>query len=510
MLTRQKIPTNWIDREHLRIRGQFWTPDWVAEAMVGYLVAGGATCLFDPAVGAGAFFLAAKRLAAVTGHVLRLRGTEIDPEALQQARHWGVSGEDLAEVQIRDFVLDPPAGTLAALVANPPYIRHHRLTSETKARLRAICQEITGFTIDGRAGLHVYFLLRGLSLLEQGGRLAFIMPADTVEGVFAPKLWAWIARQYCLDAVITFAPEASPFPGVDTNAIVFLLRRAALEPTFRWIRCQAEHPDHLKEWTLSGFAVPAGATLDVHTRTLAEGLATGLSRVPANKSAGDATLGQYARVMRGVATGANAFFFLTRCQVQHLAIPAAFLHSALGRTRDAPADEITQQTLDAADRAGRPTLLFAPDGRALADFPLAVQVYLAEGVRSGLPERALIRQRRPWYKMETRAVPPFLFAYLGRRNARFIRNTAGVLPLTSFLCVYPHCRDEEHIEDLWALLSHPDTVGNLGRVGKSYGGGAIKVEPRALESLPIPRSAMGRLALHGIERLEARYPDSNS
>ncbi|HEV2237865.1 MAG TPA: hypothetical protein VGR57_14495, partial [Ktedonobacterales bacterium] len=108
----------------------------------------------------------------------------------------------------------------------------------------------------------------------------------------------------------------------------------------------------------------------------------------------------------------------------------------------------------------------------------------------GLPDRPLISQRKPWYRMEARSVPPFLFAYLGRRNARFIRNTAGVLPLTGFLCVYPRDTDPHSLMQLWTVLQHPDTVANLARVGKSYGSGAIKVEPRALESLPIPTTAL--------------------
>ena len=44
-----------MDREALRQKGQFWTPPWVAEAMVGYVIRGGANAIFDPAVGAGAF-----------------------------------------------------------------------------------------------------------------------------------------------------------------------------------------------------------------------------------------------------------------------------------------------------------------------------------------------------------------------------------------------------------------------------------------------------------------------
>jgi hypothetical protein len=88
--------------------------------------------------------------------------------------------------------------------------------------------------------------------------------------------------------------------------------------------------------------------------------------------------------------------------------------------------------------------------------------------------------------MERRVAPPFLFAYLGRRSARFIRNTARVIPLTGFLCVYPHADDDVSIEKLWQILRHPEIIFNLSLVGKSYGDGAIKVEPRALEKLPLP------------------------
>jgi hypothetical protein len=88
--------------------------------------------------------------------------------------------------------------------------------------------------------------------------------------------------------------------------------------------------------------------------------------------------------------------------------------------------------------------------------------------------------------MEVREVPAFLFAYLGRRNSRFIRNLAGVLPLTGFLCVYPLQNEPDYVNKLWQVLSHPTTTANLSLVGKSYGGNAIKVEPRALEKLPLP------------------------
>jgi hypothetical protein len=98
--------------------------------------------------------------------------------------------------------------------------------------------------------------------------------------------------------------------------------------------------------------------------------------------------------------------------------------------------------------------------------------------------------------MEKREPPPYLFAYLGRRNTRFIRNRAGVVPLTGFLCVYP--RNAEMQDSIWPLLNHPETIANLSRVAKSYGSGAIKVEPRALERVPLSEATVRDSGLIGI------------
>ena len=199
--------------------------------------------------------------------------------------------------------------------------------------------------------------------------------------------------------------------------------------------------------------------------------------------------------MRGVATGANEFFFLTTSQADGLQIPGEFLIPAIGRTRDVPGNTIDDDLLRALERKGRPTLLFSPDDRLMARFPPAVRDYLRQGEESGVSGRTLIRTRHPWYKMERRRVPPVLFAYLGRRNARFMWNAAGVVPLTGFLCVYPRCADPSFARKLWMALKSPEIPENLSRVGKSYGAGAIKVEPRGLERMPLSTSLIARVGL---------------
>ena len=490
----RKLPSAGPARESLRKKGQFWTPDWVAEAMITYVLGGSSTDIFDPAVGAGAFFKAAKNVSLTQQREINLLGMELDPESRQQALDAGLSVGDLREVEIRDFLLNPPKREFDAIVANPPYIRHHRLSQETKSYLKHFGTNLIGKPLDGRAGYHVYFFLRALQVLSKQGRLAFIMPADVCEGVFAKVLWRWVLGNYRLDAVITFAPEATPFPGVDTNAIVFMLRNDKPKTAFTWAKCLSPNDSKLRAWVASNFQ---NSEIEIHasSRTIKEAVETGLSRPPSNGVRHRAVLGDFAFVVRGIATGANDFFFLTQARARELCIPTEWLIPAVGRTRDVPGEVITADTIGDLKASGRPTLLLSLDATPQATLPKPLRQYVKHGEKLGLDKRSLISSRNPWYKMEVRTTPPFLFAYLGRRNARFIRNLAGVVPLTGFLCLYSRSSDLDFIEKLWNVLRDSETINNLALVGKSYGAGAIKVEPRALERLPLPESVLRRWGL---------------
>lgn len=476
-------------REELRNKGQFWTPDWAAQAMVAYVAQTG-DLVFDPGVGKGVFYTALKKL----GRTNKFYGTDIDSEIISEAKAEGVF-DTSCELEVRDFILNPPNKLFRAIVANPPYIRHHRFSQELKNKLRLMSLQIIRDKLDGRAGLHIYFLIQALNLLDDGGRLAFIMPADTCEGVFAKKLWNWITRKFCLEGIVVFDHKASPFPGVDTNAVIFLIRNTKPTGKIKWAKCLKAQTLELTRFLDNNLQDGEFSDLVVYDRSLNEALVTGLSRPPRKNGKAEFTLGNFARVMRGIATGANEFFFLTKEKAKELGIPNTFLLTAIGRTRDVEGLYIDNGTIMELDKRGRPTLLFFPNGVAWENMPKAVRNYISEGEKEGLSKRILISTRKPWYKMEVRETPSFLFAYLGRKNARFIKNEASVVPLTSFLCVYPHSTDKRYVEKLWQVLQHPDTISNLQLVGKSYGGGAIKVEPRALENLPISKDLVERVDL---------------
>jgi hypothetical protein len=174
----------------------------------------------------------------------------------------------------------------------------------------------------------------------------------------------------------------------------------------------------------------------VTRRTLNEALATGLSSPPASCPNDGPTLGDFARVLRGVATGANDYFFLTSEQARAGKIPNRFFVPAIGRTRDVPENEVTPELITSLEKQGRPTLLLSLNSKPREEYPASVLAYLRIGEKQGLPDRPLISQRRPWYKMESRAAPPFLFAFCLPRPAKLPvhsqhggRHSADLFPL---------------------------------------------------------------------------------
>jgi len=492
-MTHQKIPNQWHEREKLRDKGQFWTPAWVAEAMVAYVMQE-SSLIFDPGVGKGAFYTALKKLDPKR----KFFGTDIDPEIINEAKNEGILDEN-AEIEIRDFILTPPIKLFKSIVANPPYIRHHRISQEYKNHFRLLGLKNLGIALDGRAGLHIYFLIQALSMLDKGGRLAFIMPADTCEGVFANKLWNWISKKFSIEGIITFDHKATPFPGVDTNAVILLIKNEKPKEKLKWAQCLTPQNHELFEFLKNDLAVGDYKNLQIYERDLNEALKTGFSRTPMGNHDFEYTLADFAYVMRGIATGANEFFFLTKGKAKEIGIPDEYLLPAVGRTRDAAGSYLTKNNLDELEEKGRPTQLFSPNNYKWEDMPEKVKNYILEGEKLGLSKRALISTRKPWYKMEERKIPKFLFSYLGRRNARFIKNESGAVPLTGFLCIYPHSNDKDYTDKLWTILQQQETISNLKLVGKSYGSGAIKVEPRSLEKLPINSEIVIEMGLKSIK-----------
>lgn len=213
-------------------------------------------------------------------------------------------------------------------------------------------------------------------------------------------------------------------------------------------------------------------------------------------------LGRIARVMRGIATGANDFFVLSDAEVAKWNLNPAYLRPVLTKTREAPGYTFEESDFDRLGREGKKRWLLYLTGPVSEGTPEAR--YIRYGEALGLHTRSLVQTRRRWYEMEQREPAPIYFTYLSRKKSRFIYNRAGVLALNVFLCIYPDQRiagDEMALKALLAVLNSLISKETLRHVGRTYGSDTIKLEPREMDRLPV----LNPLALEEADRVHLAH-----
>lgn len=202
-------------------------------------------------------------------------------------------------------------------------------------------------------------------------------------------------------------------------------------------------------------------------------------------------------VRRGVATGDNKFFILSREDIERLRLPMGCFQPILPSHRYLPEDEI-QANPDGSPMLKKSLFLLncnLPEENILSRYPQLAD-YLAKGKENGVPNGYLCRHRSPWYSQERREVTPFICTYIGRGDARngrpfrFILNHSDAIAANVYLLLYPKgllsrllARKPDMKYDVWRILRElsPASMIQQGRV---YGGGLHKMEPSELGNVP--------------------------
>jgi adenine-specific DNA-methyltransferase len=428
--------------------GQFATPPELARAVTREalkLHGGGPIRFGEPSVGSGAFFAA---LLAEGGLPAAAWGVERDETLAGHCRSiWAEAG---LTVHTGDFTR--MSGLRANLIlANPPYVRHHHLTPAQKSRLRARVQEVVGVTPSLRSGLYVHFMFLGIAALEPGGLAAWLVPTEWLRVGYGAKLRGWVSQHHRIERVHAFDADDEQFGDALVSSSVLFVRRAA--------------PGSLVPFTSGGtLAMPA------RTEEVAVARLQSAERWPPPPDVDGAVVGDCFRVKRGIATGANAFFLVTRARARHLGLSPAVLRPVLPSPRDLDSPVI--------DDPGDLLLL---DCKDVPD--PALRKYLDTGEARGLHERYLLARRRPWYRQEQRDPAPFVCAYMGRKSAlRVFWNRARCAATNRWLLLYPNADLEEG--RAWEILRGLDPADAV-TYGRKYGGGLNKLEPSELLRLPL-------------------------
>jgi adenine-specific DNA-methyltransferase len=488
--TQDRLRTQ-ADRNRL---GQFATPGALASELLQYartLSGSGPVRFLDPAIGTGSFYSALlrewprERIASATGF-------EIDPRCAQScARLWR---DTPLQLHRGDFTAAAPPTAEAArydlVICNPPYVRHHHLRRAVKLRLQRRSLRVTGLRLSGRAGLYAHFLTLGHAWMSAGALAGWLIPSEFMDVNYGREIKAYLLSQITLLRIHRFDPCEAQFDDALVSSAVL------------WLRNEPPPREHEVEFSYGGtLSCPKTRAQVPLLRLESAAKWTGLTAAPSGyREHRAARLGDYFRVQRGIATGANQFFIMTNEQAAQRRIPPQCLLPILPGPRHLLMDEVH------ADATGQPRLarpLWVLDCRLseeeIRERHPDLWRYLDRG-KAAVAAGYLCGRRAPWYAQEVRAPTFFLCTYIARRRRdgrvqRFIFNRSQAIAANGYLMLYPRETldrfiggDPERARLVWLVLK---TIGAdaMTAGGRVYGGGLYKLEPGELANIALPQMA---------------------
>lgn len=481
--------------ESRRRLGQFATPYELAQEIMDFGLAlqeKNEISFLEPAFGTGAFYSALlSECGKQTKNINTAIGIEVDRDFYTAANElWGHTNINLVS---GDFTEMDSFEKVNLLISNPPYVRHHYIAQEQKSRLAAMTKKETGISLSGLAGLYCYFILSAHKWLAPKAICGWLIPSEFMDVNYGSKLKEYLLNKVHLLRVHRYNPENCKFDDAMVSSCVV------------WFRNEIVEDNYDVEFSYGGTHENPELSRSVDRDTLKKSrkwtrFANNIDKdEPQSESA--PTIGDFFTIKRGLATGDNDFFILSKEQIEELDLDMDFFTPILPSPRHLKCDEVF------GDQNGYPCLntqyfllsCKLPENEVKEHFP-AIWNYLSGGIDT-TAQKYLCKNRKVWYYQESRAATPFLCSYMGRGSNehtapfRFILNHTSAIATNSYLMLYPKAILQEAIaqtpdilHEIWNALSNI-TANDLESEGRVYGGGLKKIEPKELSYVKCPRLA---------------------
>lgn len=444
--------------DHRKRYAQFFTPEKIAEFMCRWVLQGKQkTRVLEPAYGLGIF---SRILAQNT--TLPVDAYEIDRQIFASAITARPNGVNLRN---EDYFASDWDAKYDAIVCNPPYLKFHDYDNATYI---PDVNNHLGTKLNGFTNLYTLFLLKSIAQLQEGGRLAYIIPSEFLNSDYGVEVKQALIESNTLHHIIVVDFTECAFDDALTTACILLCERTTGSASVRF--SLINNIEGLNT-CLSEYTEYNTSELDASIKWKSyyeEGNSCKYNHlVPFSK---------FAKVSRGIATGANDFFTFKPSKADDYNIPEECLMPCICKAVDAPQTFFTQNEFTNLIKGDKTVYLFngctAPNNKN-------VLRYIHLGEESEINKRYLTASRSPWYAIENRPPAPIWVSVFNRSGLRFIRNEANIYNLTTFHCVYPKNTGVD-VEVLFAYLITDVAKEIFLDNSRQYGNGLVKFEPNDL------------------------------
>ncbi len=461
--------TSSVGMAHRRDYGQFFTPFDVAVFMCRWAVSHGAKEIYDPSFGLGAFFTAAKSI----DPLVSFRASEVDQRILDF--YFQTNGSSPALHIARENYLSAWNQSHSAIVCNPPYMRF-QLFSNRDVVFSSFKQHLQ-CSLSGYTNIASAFLIKSLSELLPSGRLAYIMPLEFLNTGYGKAIKSRLITNGLLKALIRINPEKDVFPDATTSVGIILVAKDGTASPVKFYTAP--------NLSCLSYLLETNPTRELSSHDLKpedKWLKHFDERHSNFKSRNLVTIDTYGAFNRGIATGANEFFAMSRSDAKRYHLPHATFLRCITKSAQVKKSIFTEQDMNALEAGDFPVLLLNVNGAVSG----VVADYLKYGEECGYHERYLTKVRTPWYKLEKRTPAPLLFGVFSRERFKVIRNLSTAVNLTCFHGFYPNLFGKGIIDVLFLYFQSRSARRLLELNMRRYGDSLDKFEPNDLNQALAP------------------------
>ncbi len=494
------------DTQELRkARGAFFTPQPIVRFIAEWALRDVADTVFEPSAGDAEFLVEAVRRLRDLGDrrdfAPTVSGVEIHKHSARVGRERVREAGGIPQILINDFFLLDSTSKYMAVIGNPPYVRYQDWSGDARLRSREAALR-AGVSLTGLASSWAAFVIQGSAILLDGGRLGLVLPAELLSVNYAAPVRRFLFDHFRSLEIVLFDEQV--FPEAEADVVLLLADGYNQGPTDHAVIRQAKDAAGLAQLELGMEWAP----LDPAGKWTGAGLISAEATAPVVRLAGSGhftDLESWGDTTLGMVTGNNRFFALSPARIKELGIhrnellPLSPPGSTHLRGLVLSADMLTR-----LGRKGKETHLFYP-----AETPSReAQAYIDAGHAAGVDQAYKCRVRKTWYQVPLVKPADLLLTCMNADTPRLTTNLAGVHHLNSIHGVYLDDAVREIGRELLPLASlNSITLLNAEMVGRTYGGGILKLEPKEADRWMMPAPGLVRLraeALRGVRDEVAR------
>lgn len=471
--------------------GAYYTPYPAAKVLADWAILGSEDRILEPSFGGCKFLKACKDKLLDIGSsdpLSNIFGYDIDEYAFETYLYGEMEVSRNSKNFIKKSFLDSTEkdfnSKFDVVIGNPPYISYHAMSDLNREKSRVIHKE-WGEDVKGNFSMWLPFVVKSLSFLKKGGRIAFVLPSAIVESYYSKGLIKYLQNNF--SEVIIANLKERLFKQHGTNEISYIL-------LCKGYKEESENEiSHIRAIDISDLKNKINKKCPVienESKLLFEGF------FAKTEKKNVASIGELFDVRIGVVTGFNDFFIINKDLLLKYKLDKKDFPLIIKNKKNIPGLILTSNDVGASYESNENIVLFTYD--KFDHIPYQIKSYLDSISPEIIDTNKTFKKRRPWYNVSYGDIPSFFMTYMTAFGPKFVINNANVTCTNSLFRLYERTRLSDKEKLLYAM-SIQTSFSQLSAelVSKRYGSGVLKIEPTAARSIRLLRYT-GRKNIRGL------------